>query len=254
VLTKGTGITAQVAAKSDKPGERALNLRFGPGRVDYRDVYQLIMLAPGNYDFTGRYKSDLVSERGLEWRVMCASKEQNIIGRGLVYRGTTAQWQDLEFSFTVPGSGCPAQYLRLVFDARSASERFISGNIWFDDFKITREQAAAADASQQPQAPAPAATEGAPQTASPQQPIATPAGSVADSVAAPQQAAPTPQTQVLPPAPSQAVAPPASLEPVPANNAGITESAPPQEAPPVAPPSPLALPPTAPAPQPGNSQ
>ena len=140
VLTKGTGVTPQVVAKSDKPGERALNLRFGPGRVDYREVTQLIMLVPGAYQFQGSYKSDIVSERGLEWRIVCASKEQDILGRGPVSRGTTAQWQGLEFSFTVPEAGCPAQYVKLVFDARSASEKFISGNIWFDDFKITREK------------------------------------------------------------------------------------------------------------------
>ena len=81
-----------------------------------------------------------MSERGLEWRVTCAAKEQNVIGRGLVSRSTTAQWQDLEFSFTVPAADCPAQYVKLVFDARSASEKFISGNIWFDDFKIAREE------------------------------------------------------------------------------------------------------------------
>ena len=65
-----------------------------------------------------------------------------MIGRGLVTRGANAQWKELEFSFTVPEEGCPAQYVKLVFDARSASERFISGNIWFDDFKIAREQPA----------------------------------------------------------------------------------------------------------------
>ena len=63
VLTKGTGVTAQVAAKGDKPGERALFLQFGPGRVDYREVTELIMLGPGNYQFHGKYKGDVVSER-----------------------------------------------------------------------------------------------------------------------------------------------------------------------------------------------
>ena len=161
VLTKGTGVTVQVAAKSDKPGERALFLQFGPGRVDYREVTELIMLSPGSYQFQGKYKGDLVSERGLEWRVVCAAKEQNVIGRGLVSRSTTAQWQDLEFSFTVPQADCPAQYVKLVFDARSASERFISGNIWFDDFKIAREEPTVAT---QP-TPTPAAPLGTPQPA-----------------------------------------------------------------------------------------
>ena len=74
--------------------------------------------------------------------MVCAAKEQNVIGRGAVSRSTTAQWQDLEFSFTVPESDCPAQYVKLVFDARSASEKFISGNIWLDDFKIARDDTA----------------------------------------------------------------------------------------------------------------
>ena len=98
------------------------------------------MLSPGSYQFQGKYKGDLVSERGLEWHVVCAAKEQNVIGRGVVSRSTTAQWQDLEFTFSVPEADCPAQYVKLVFDARSASERFISGNIWFDDFKIARQE------------------------------------------------------------------------------------------------------------------
>ena len=59
VLTKGTGFTAQVAAKSGKPAERALHLRFGPGRVDYREVTQLIMLAPGRTNFRGATRATL---------------------------------------------------------------------------------------------------------------------------------------------------------------------------------------------------
>ena len=140
-LTKGTGVAAQVGASGDKPGERGLSLQFGPGRVDYHDISELIILSSGGYKFHGRYKGDLVSERPLEWRVVCAGKDQNVIGRGLVTRGgSTTQWKDLDFSFTVPVANCPAQYVKLVFDARSASEKFISGSISFDDFQITREE------------------------------------------------------------------------------------------------------------------
>ena len=62
VLTKGSGVTMQIAARNDQPGQHALFLNFGPGRVDYHDVTQLIMLAPGSYKFRGKYKADL-SER-----------------------------------------------------------------------------------------------------------------------------------------------------------------------------------------------
>jgi hypothetical protein len=233
VLTKGTGVTAQVAAKSDKPGERALHLQFGPGRVDYRDVFQLIMLSPGSYQFQGKYKGDLVSERGLEWRVICAAKERNIIGRGVVSRSTTAQWQDLEFSFTVPQADCPAQYVKLVFDARSASEKFISGNIWFDDFKIAREEPTVAT----------------PPTVMPVAPPGTPPPAEASgSTAAP---APPPQTSEAPApaaepnvAPGAVPAPPPEPSGAPAATAepNAAPAAPPETAQPAVPPATTAAP------------
>ena len=47
---------------------------------------------------------------------------------------------DFDFSFTVPeADGCPAQYVWLNFDARWASEQFISGAVWFDDLQIERQ-------------------------------------------------------------------------------------------------------------------
>jgi len=139
VFTKGSGVTIQIVILNDQPARRALYLAFGPGRVDYHDVTQLIILSPGSYKFRGRYKSDLVSERGLEWRVDCADPQATLIGQSPGVRGATPQWTDFEFSFTVPEADCPAQYVRLVFDARSASERFITGSIWYDDLQIARE-------------------------------------------------------------------------------------------------------------------
>jgi hypothetical protein len=139
IFAKGTGVTVQIATPRDLPGERALSLEFGPGRVKYRDVTQLIVLSPGTYKFRGKYKADLVSERGLEWRITCAGDQALLIGRSPTVKGTTQTWTEFEFSFTVPQPNCPAQYVRLVFDARSTSERFISGSIWYDDLQIVRE-------------------------------------------------------------------------------------------------------------------
>jgi hypothetical protein len=251
VLTKSTGVTAQLAATSDRQSERALQLRFGPGRVDYQDVYQLVMLRPGHYQFRGRYKSELVSERGLEWRVVCASKDQNIVGQGLVNRGTSAQWQDLEFSFTVPETDCPAQFVKLVFDARSASEKFISGNIWFDDFKITREQtqeSGAANPSQQLQ------TGAAPQAAAPQ--LATEPATASENPAGttPEQAAPASQPEASTAPPSQSPTSTPAPQEAPPSNIGTANPGSPQEASPGVQPNPIDLPPTAPAPQTESSQ
>jgi hypothetical protein len=139
VFTKGSGVLIQIASKPDQAGERGLLLEFGPGRVDYWDVTQLIILAPGSYQFRGKYKTELVSQRGLEWRVTCAAAQAGPIGQSPTVGGSKSGWMDFAFSFTVPEANCPAQYVRLVFDARSASERFISGSIWYDDLQIVRE-------------------------------------------------------------------------------------------------------------------
>ena len=40
---------------------------------------------------------------------------------------------------SVPNSDCSAQYVTLASGARSASEQFISGTIWYDDLKIVNE-------------------------------------------------------------------------------------------------------------------
>ena len=51
--------------------------------------------------------------------------------------GTEPAWEDFVVSFTVP-EDCPAQKIKLALDARSASETFVSGSIWYDDLSITR--------------------------------------------------------------------------------------------------------------------
>jgi hypothetical protein len=53
------------------------------------------------------------------------------------------EWQNFELSFSVPEGECPAQYVTIASGARSASEQFISGTIWFDDLKIVNESVVA---------------------------------------------------------------------------------------------------------------
>jgi hypothetical protein len=138
VFTKTAGATTRIAMRADAAGEHALALDFGPGRVNFRGIRQLIVLAPGNYQFQGKHKLDIVSQRGLKWGVICANG--TLIGESPLANGSRPGWREFEFSFTVPSSNCPAQYVQLSFDARSASERFISGSVWYDDFRIVREE------------------------------------------------------------------------------------------------------------------
>lgn len=139
-LTQGSGVRMQIAPRNDQPGHHALFLKFGPGRVEDIGLKQLILLPPGSYTFRGGYTADLVSDRGLRWRITCEGNEDAIIGQSEAVKGSVPKWTDFEFPFTVPDD-CGVQKVRLFFDARSASEQLISGSIWYDDLQIVREAA-----------------------------------------------------------------------------------------------------------------
>jgi hypothetical protein len=135
VLSKGAGYTTKIAARRDANGARALFIQLGPGRIDFGGVQQLIILPPGNYRLEGQYKSDLVSDRGLYWQIVCANSKKTI-GESEPFNGTSPDWKDFVVSFAVPDTDCPAQYVTLVSGARSASEQFLSGTVWYGDLRI----------------------------------------------------------------------------------------------------------------------
>jgi len=99
---------------------------------------QLVTLAPGHYLFQGKQNIDLVSQSGLQWRIICTKKKATPLAESPAAQGSSGAWQDFSFSFTVPDSDCPAQSVELVFNARWASERFISGSALYDDLEIVR--------------------------------------------------------------------------------------------------------------------
>jgi hypothetical protein len=137
VFSEGQGVTIQLSERPDQPGDNALLLEFGPGRVEFGGVTQMVLLPAGDYHLSGRYKSDLLSQRGLVWRISCASKT---LGESFPVRGSDPAWKDFKILFTVPEDGCAAQNVTLALDARSASETFVSGSIWYDDLRIRADQ------------------------------------------------------------------------------------------------------------------
>jgi tetratricopeptide (TPR) repeat protein len=144
LISPGAGATVDIDTAPDDSGHRALFARFEDGRVDFGRVAQLIMLAPAKYRLEVTYKGTLLGQRGLRWRVTCVDGPTAAIGESAMIKGISSVWKTVGFSFTVPGSNCPAQYLHLDLDARMASERFVSGEVWFDNVRILR----AGDAAQ----------------------------------------------------------------------------------------------------------
>jgi hypothetical protein len=137
-FTKAPGVAIATGLGQDEG--RGLFIQFGPGRVNSPVIAtQLILLAPGNYQFQGRYRSEIVNEQGLHWHITCAGGSGAEIGASPRVTGTQLEWKDFSFSFTVPDANCLAQDVGLVFGARRPSEQFISGSIRYDDLKIVRE-------------------------------------------------------------------------------------------------------------------
>jgi hypothetical protein len=136
--TRGTAV--EIASLPNDEGRgRVLNMQFESGRIDFPRTTQLVMLPPGNYQFRGTYKADITSQRGMQWRVVCAGREEGALGQSSEINGKTPSWKAFQFSFYVPEADCPAQYVILDSGARSASEKFISGVIAYNDLKIVNE-------------------------------------------------------------------------------------------------------------------
>jgi hypothetical protein len=139
-FSEGPGFTIQIE-RPDPQAEHALVVKFTGGRIGEFGIKQLLMLAPGKYQFRGKYTGDVSSERGLLWRVTCYDSKATPLVESPPVNGSSSDWSALEVSFVVPDD-CPAQSIELTLGARSISERFASGSISFADLNIAREPTA----------------------------------------------------------------------------------------------------------------
>ena len=137
VIASGSGVTAQILARQDNPQENALFVGFGQGRAEFPGVRQVVLLGPGTYALTGKYNGTIVGRRGLIWRVSCTDKKL-LAESDMLSGGSLTEWRHFALSFEVPATGCRAQDVRLELDARSASEKLVSGAMWFDEMGIRR--------------------------------------------------------------------------------------------------------------------
>ncbi len=156
-LPPGTGVTTAVESRADNEPGHVLAVAFTQGRAVFQPVTQTLLLSPGDYTFAVQHKGKINSTRGLIWRVVCNNKPNSPIGESSQVTGTIKEWSPITFAFSVPEADgeCPLQTLKLEFDARSASEQFISGSMSFDDVTVTPHRSA-------PAASAPAQTQPTP--------------------------------------------------------------------------------------------
>jgi hypothetical protein len=121
----------------DRPGSasnRSLMLDFLGDKGDFSNVFQYLMLSPGRYDVTYEFMAqNLKTESGMVWRIRCLSG--NELGQGPKAQ-LSGPWADYKFEIQVPENGCGSQVLVLESSGKASLDTLISGQIYFDTFRI----------------------------------------------------------------------------------------------------------------------
>jgi hypothetical protein len=136
------GAESEIVSAPDGNEKPALRVQFSGARVSFANVKQLMLLAAGDYTFSGRVKTEeLVTARGLWWKIFCASEPVKTLAHTELVAGTLP-WSDFAINFQVPAADCGAQWLQLELPARIEPEKQIAGQVWYQQLRIVPDQAA----------------------------------------------------------------------------------------------------------------
>ena len=136
-LLDGASARVEIIKRSDKPHQHALSIELAGGRVAFPGVSQLIKAPPGSYTVSGEQFADLRGRRGFRWRVTCL-ETSTVIGESSMITGKSRGWEPFEFEVRVSAENCRAQELKLIHDARSASEQMVLGSLMCDGLIMRR--------------------------------------------------------------------------------------------------------------------
>jgi hypothetical protein len=156
-LAQGAGSTVKIE-ETHEAGGHALFVEFGLGRINFGGVRQVVVLGPGHYKLSGKYKGEMRAVRGLEWRIECLAKPGKPLAATDMFTREAYGWTPFELDFEVPAENCVGQQVALVLNARLQSERILSGSLWFDDLTVAAAPIAAPDADPATVTPAVSAT------------------------------------------------------------------------------------------------
>lgn len=132
----GNTFTLDAQTTYGATGEKALRVEFLGSRLPTLTLAeQFLMLDPGQYQLSGRFRIDsLKAARGMYWVLSCAT------GKTLAqseYFQESAPWKGFALGFQVPSLGCEAQKIELMMDPADARRSDLSGIVWFDDVAIS---------------------------------------------------------------------------------------------------------------------
>lgn len=127
-------VSLDTAATYDSSGERALRVTFRGPRIQFRHLYQYLMLPPGKFLLQGRVRPDnLQAPQGMQWALYCLGANQPIAATER-FRGSEP-WTRFRTEFEIP-QGCPVQLLRLELAGNIRLDFDAKGTIWFDNLSI----------------------------------------------------------------------------------------------------------------------
>lgn len=130
-IRQGKNATFEILSSASQKDGRSIRFDFGVGRVQFPELSQMIVLAPGHYRLEGEFRGMIRGKRGVRWQVRCW-QGRNIAETEMLYGAFANAWRSFGLNIEIPDSdNCQSQQLRVFHDSRSASEEVISGHISF---------------------------------------------------------------------------------------------------------------------------
>lgn len=120
-----------------KEGRYSLLMRFAtPTRLDLATVSRTVAVEPqGSYELALSYRSDLNTRAEFRWEVVSADDGKQIAASEPLAH--SSGWTDVTLRFTVPEDRDGITF-RLIRENCSSAACTVSGNLWFDDFRLKR--------------------------------------------------------------------------------------------------------------------
>lgn len=115
-------------------GEYSLLVSFGKSGREFRTITQTIAVEPGRaYELELFYRADLKTSAVFKWEIA-----DTVDGKAIAATAPLAnagEWAKISAKFTVP-AGTDGVIIRLVRENCETSACSVTGNFWFDDFRL----------------------------------------------------------------------------------------------------------------------
>jgi hypothetical protein len=135
-LGKAKNVKVEVKLRDGSATDKVLSVSLLDSRERFTGASQYLRLSPGPYELSAEAMTNGVqTSGGLTWRVSCIEKPA-LLGQSSVLR-RDQPWEPFALSFAVPGNSCETQLLQLGPASPAAPDLVMSGQFFFDNFRIS---------------------------------------------------------------------------------------------------------------------